>query len=449
MKFKDRHAVTAIWLLALVFMSGLAWGADPTLPVGDEDPPVPEDLVIEANPEESDAQIEARLESIFSELDSLVDVDVEVNAGVVTLFGTVPETGDREAALALAERTEGVVYVRDRIERQVDVGSRLRPAAAKAQEMWAALLRLLPLIMVALTMLVAMIFAGRLLASRVTWWKRFGLGALGVGLLQRGIRLLFVAVGVVIALEILDATALAGALLGFAGVVGIALGFAFRNIVENYLAGILLGTRNPFAPGDVVEMDGRTGKVIRLTSRDTVLMTLDGNHLRIPNRKVMDSELINFTRNPRRRFDFAVGISVEQDLAATRQLGLDTILEVVGVLTDPKPWGVIEELGDSTVNLRFYAWIDQRESDFLRSRSEAIRKVKETFDEVGIEMPEPIYRVHLTEKSAPEKGATEPRPKTPVASDDSEETVAPDDTLDRQIELSERNSGEENLLKGD
>ncbi|MFN2329481.1 MAG: mechanosensitive ion channel domain-containing protein, partial [Chromatocurvus sp.] len=102
-----------------------------------------------------------------------------------------------------------------------------------------------------------------------------GMSDLAVNLGLRIVRMLVIGIGLLIALEILDATAMVGALLGVAGIAGIALGFAFRNIAENYLAGVLLSARNPFAIGDQVQIGEFIGKVVRLTSRDTVLMTPD------------------------------------------------------------------------------------------------------------------------------------------------------------------------------
>ena len=100
--------------------------------------------------------------------------------------------------------------------------------------------------------------------------------------------------GLVAALQILEATALLGAVLGGAGVIGIALGFAVRDTVDNYVSSLMLSLRQPFRANDHVVIEGHEGRVIRLTSRATILMTLDGNHLRIPNStvfKICHSEL--------------------------------------------------------------------------------------------------------------------------------------------------------------
>lgn len=421
-------------------------------PVRAQDPPANSEVgitkPIEADPAASDSRIQERLREIFQAVEGLAEVDVVVTSGVVSLDGEVENEGDVETAGALAHRMEGVVHVRNRVSKAVDIDSRLAPALKKTTELWDETIRRLPLILLALASILAFSFFGSWLSKKHHWWRRFGLGDLATALVGRVIRLVFVGLGIIIALELLDATAIAGALLGVAGVVGIALGFAFRNIVENYLAGVLLSMRNPFASGDAVKVGEFTGKVIRLTSRDTVLMTLEGNHLRIPNRKVMDSELINYTRNPRRRFDFSVGISVEQDLVAVRELGLDTLESIPAILDDPAPSAIIEELGDSTVNLRLLAWIDQTESDFLRVRSEAIRLVKERFDDADIEMPEPIYRIHMMDNTSAgtNKG---PRRETTASAMKSRATMETraDDTIDKQIAIVEMSSEEENLLK--
>lgn len=211
------------------------------------------------------------------------------------------------------------------------------------------------------------------------------------------VRWLVVMVGILIALEILDATSLVGAVLGTAGVLGVALGFAFKDILENYLAGILMSLRQPFAPRDHVVIAGNEGVVVALTSRATILMTLDGNHLRLPNALVFTSVTLNYTRNPTRRFQFEVGIGVNENLVRAQRIGVTELSQLHGVIAKPPPRAFINELGDSNVQMRFQGWVDQRSHDYLQVRSEAIRNVKLALEAAGMDMPEPIYRVQLTE----------------------------------------------------
>ncbi len=407
---------------------------------------------IEVSAVPADAAIQERLGSIFEHIPGLEDVDVEVRSGVVTLHGTVPSARAGRDVRAMAQRTEGVLFVDDRLEAKVDLDARLRPATQRFLELGGDTLRMLPLGGVAAGVFALFWLAGRWLGNRSTLLRRLGLSDLGSLLARRIVRTVVTGAGLVVALDILDATAVVGALIGVAGVVGIALGFAFRNIVENYLAGVLLSARNPFEIKDLVQVGDFLGHVVRLTSRDTVLMTQEGNHLRIPNSMIITSAMTNFTRNPLRRFDFYVGVGNDVDLAAARQMGVQTLASVDGVLSEPKPLVQIAELSDSAVRLWFLAWIDQRTTDFLKARGEAIRHVKGAFDAAELDMPEPIYRVHLRDSRtgpdaddlAPKAGAKQ-RSSTGAPLQPADTTV--DRTIDAQVTAELASSDEENLLK--
>lgn len=258
------------------------------------------------------------------------------------------------------------------------------------------------------------------------------------------------AIALLIALEILDATAVVGAMLGTAGVIGIALGFAFKDTLENYLAGVLMSLRQPFAPCDLVVIDGQEGTVMALTSRATILMTPDGNHLRLPNALVFRSVMLNYTRNPSRRFEFDVGVGVQEDLVQAQFLGTEELRRIEGVMNDPPPRAFIQSLGDSNVQLRYRGWVDQRTHDFWMVRSEAIRHVKLALEAAGMDMPEPIYRVQLSQAAAPAheedaEQAAQPRPgRRPPAVD-----LRVNNELQPQIEQERQARDETNLLAAD
>lgn len=400
----------------------------------------------------TDQAIAERLRAITKAIAGMEFIEVSVQAGVLTLSGEVANTQLKSEAVAIARRLEGVVYVQNSLQEQLAVRSRLAPAAEKFSEMLTTTVQMLPLLLVALVALVSFWLLGGWAAKRGAWLRYIGMTELASNLGMRFVRVAISGIGILIALEVLDATALVSAVLGVAGVIGIALGFAFRNIVENYLAGVLLSTRNPFAIGDFIQIDNMSGSVVRLTSRDTVLMTLDGNHLRIPNSQIITSPMTNFSRNPLRRFEFSVGVSVDLDLTTVRQLAIATLQQMQGILTDPRPRVLVQELGDSAVTVRVLAWIDQRETDFLKARSEAIRLVKAAFDDAGIEMPEPIYRIHMADKpalQAQSAAATsvatgrQPGSAEPAAAD-----VSTDNTIAQQVQAELHHSDEENLLPG-
>ena len=213
------------------------------------------------------------------------------------------------------------------------------------------------------------------------------------GLVRMVIRSAIMLIGVLIALDLIGLTSVVGAVLGSAGVVGLVLGFAFRDIAENYIAGILLSVRRPFEPGDHVVIENREGKVISVNSRATVLMTMDGNHLQLPNSLVFKSIVLNYSKNPRRRFDFGMLIDPSHSIRESQTLAMTAIAQIEGVLDDPAPSWTVVEYGATGIQLRFYGWVDQRATDIGKIRSEAIRRTKAAFADAGIAAPRTVYHI--------------------------------------------------------
>ena len=251
------------------------------------------------------------------------------------------------------------------------------------------------------------------------------------------VRIFMIVLGFVLALEILNATALVGAILGTAGVVGIAVGFAFKDLIENHLAGILLSLRQPFMPRDFVAINDYSGTVTRLTSRATILLTSEGNHLRIPNSVVFKSVILNYSKNPRRRFDFDVGVGCNENLRHAQDVGIEAVSKIGAVLQDPAPSSQVTLLADSSVTLRFFGWVDQTKNDFGKSRSASINAVKTALDDEGVSMPEPTYRVQMVEAESGERPA-ETSSKGPAPVDDT--TV--DSHVDRAVAEERRGQGD-------
>ncbi len=322
----------------------------------------------------------------------------------------------------------------------------LEPVFERLREEAYALLAALPLFALAVVVVVAAWWLGR-------WLSRRGLLARTVArkspflrdLAITTVRWVVLLAGMVVALEILNATAMVGAVLGTAGVLGVALGFAFKNILENYLAGILMSLRQPFAPRDHVVIDGNEGMVVALTSRATILMTLDGNHLRLPNALVFRSVTLNYTRNPTRRFEFDIGIGVNDDLVRAQQIGILEMHKVKGVVTTPPPRALITALGDSNVQMRFQGWVDQGQHDFLLVKSEGIRRVKLALEAAGMDLPEPIYRVQMYQHLAAEALPSEPPVSTERGVDTEIDTAAHGDVLS-QLEADRHQRGDDDLL---
>jgi small-conductance mechanosensitive channel len=391
-----------------------------------------------------DESIRSELQAVFDRVPSLDRVEVQVDAGVVRLDGTVLEAEPREKAAQLAAEIEGVVYVENRIREATSLEEQLQPTWTRLQSLGYGIIAKLPLVAVALVIVVAAGVLGGLLAR---WSGPAFLGTRNPflqNLIRRALQTVLVLLGFVLALDLLDATALVGAVVGTAGLAGLALGFAFKDIVENYLAGTILALRQPFAQNDEIEVDAFHGKVVRLTPRETILMTLDGNHVRLPNALIFRSPMVNYTRNPLRQFLFTAGLGPTDDLAHARDVGVSALQRLSGVLRDPAPQALVMELANSSVTMQFSAWIDQRESEWMRVRSEAIRTVKLALESAGLTLPSPGYVVQLQRERAE---APTLRPSlAPAGADKPPADVSVDRTLEKQIDAERSISGEADLL---
>lgn len=361
----------------------------------------------------TDDDIRNRLVGIYGELESLDGIGISVSNGIVTLSGTVSTSEIDERASEIAAQVDGVIEVVDELSIDTNVGRRVESTMDRLRVTFGSLVSALPVLVLALLIIAVFWFIGRWVAARRGVFRAIAPNTFIAELLSLVTRIVVVFAGVILALTLLDATSIIGSVLGAAGIVGLALGFAVRDTVENFIASILLSLRTPFVARDYVRIDEHEGTVARLTSRATILISPDGNHLRVPNALVYKSVIVNYTRQPERRFEFVVGVDTDLDLNAAQQTALDTIYRVTGVLTEPAATVLVTELGDSNVSLTVRAWIDQRISDHLKVRSEAIRQVKQAFDDAGITMPEPIYRVRFQE------GLLNIGSKQPAVSDES------------------------------
>jgi len=181
-------------------------------------------------------------------------------------------------------------------------------------------------------------------------------------------------------------------------------------------------------------------------------MTLDGNHLRVPNSQVFKAVITNFTRNPQRRFEFDLGVDADDDAPAARKLGRETLQALPFILTKPPAEGRIIEVGDSNVIIRFLGWVDQTETDWFKAQSRAIPAVKQALEAAGFGLPEPIYRLRFDSRSANvpigevrETKNEEPPNKTvqQLTPDPHDEDVRPIDEIGDMVEHERRQSGGE------
>ena len=437
-------------LIGVVALLGVAvsWAQDAT------EEAIQTDIQVDAA-QPGDDEIARRIDAIFAQLPALRQVEVSVGAGVVQLRGVTPDAADARRAENLVARVDGVVAIENNIERDVSLDGQFAPALKESRALLDHLIALMPSIAMAILIFVAVVLAGVFLSRRKAFWQRITPNAFIAELAATTLRFVFGVVALVLALNLLGATALLSAVLGSAGVIGLAVGFAVRDTIENYVSSIMLSLRQPFRPKDHVVINGQEGRVIRLTSRATVLMTLEGNHLRIPNAEVFKATILNYTSNPERRFDFSLGVDANDDPLAAIQTGIDALCELDFILEEPEPRGIVREVGDSNIVIDYAAWIDQRQADWGKTRSIALSVVKNALESAGFGLPEPIYRLRFdgappsitgevqeTSSSAAERESS----ASPAVRPDLD--IAPDRHIEEKMEA-ERHHGEERDLLND
>jgi len=396
-----------------------------------------------------DEALQTRLTSIYQSTDSLSGVTVAVENGVVTLSGEIANSELAKDAMEIAKTQDGTVYIQDQIDRTLVGDSDVGEALTGLQKDVSDITQALPIIGLALLVFAIFFWFGGVVANLQKFWRKIAPNPFLAELLSQTVRVLFIIIGLVVALNLLGAQAMIATILGGAGVVGIAIGFAVRDTLENYLASIMLSLRQPFRQGDHVLIGEHQGKVMRLTSRATIMMTLDGNHLRIPNATVFKAVILNYTTNPERRFSFALGVDAADDPVAAMKIGLDVMRANAFVLDKPGPGAIISEVGDSNIILKFTGWVDQTSADFGKARSYSIRGVKDKLEAEGFSLPEPIYRVKLenlagTEFNTPSDQTPKPKSKKQVK--ELMVDVTPDTTIDAKLEEELSQADEDNLL---
>lgn len=395
-----------------------------------------------------DRVIRNRLLELFGEIEGLRQVAVQVRGGVVTLSGTVLDIEAREEAENVASRVAGVASVENELRTERRLERRLEPLIAQGRALTASVLALLPLLAIALLVFAAFWFAGAMFTRRTNLFRRLAPNPFIEALFEQIVRLLFIIAGLVVAMNILGATALIGTVLGAAGVIGLAVGFAVRDTIENYIASILLSIRQPFRPNDAVNIEGVDGRVTTLNSRATIITTWDGNEVRIPNAVVYKAKIVNYTHTPERRFDFELRIDPETDLSCALATALRGAKGAEGVMAEPAPAALLDRVEDYAFVLKVLAWVDQSKSDFNKVRSEAIRAVKDAFQAEGIELIRPVQKVLQLAEDEPRAAEAEPRtaPRQPSHQEMREiKDTSADTTIDEKVQA-RRESADNDLL---
>ncbi len=284
----------------------------------------------------------------------------------------------------------------------------MKEILSKLNAYYHSMLELLPRIGLSLIFLVV----GILIAGWLTAFigKRINSKAhdkLMVGFLTKSVKLILIIIVFLIALSVAGLSGISAALLATAGASAVVIGFAFKDIAQNFLAGIILAFNRPFNVGDTVQIENVFGKVITMEFRYTKIDTFDGRSVYIPNSDVLTKPVFNYTEDGFFRTDFLIGIAYEDDIDKAKKLIQECLDEHAELVHDEKHINFLveDELAASTVNLKVYIWIstDDFRRGMLETRGRVITKTKKIMETNGFNLPSDITEVKFYDASKPLK----------------------------------------------
>ena len=207
------------------------------------------------------------------------------------------------------------------------------------------------------------------------------------------VRLSVIFCGLLIALSVMDLNRALASVLAGAGVVGLALGFAFQDLASNLISGVGLALHHdwPFKIGDLVETNGELGEVRNISLRTTTIQTVDGKLVVLPNKQIFQDKLINLTLSGKRRVDIECGVSYRSDLERVKEVTLAAIEQIPSRDPSSESQVFFKEFSDSSINFVARFWINYaQQADYFAARDQAIIRIKKAFDENDIVIPFPI-----------------------------------------------------------
>jgi small conductance mechanosensitive channel len=205
--------------------------------------------------------------------------------------------------------------------------------------------------------------------------------------------ILLIALALLIGVTVAFPSMTPGRLISTLGIGGIAIGFAFKDIFQNLLAGILLLLRHPFRVGDEITTGEFTGVVEAIETRATFLRTYDGKRVIIPNGDVYTKPVIVISAYDMLRSEYDVGIGYGDDLGRAKDVAIEAIRSVPDVLAEPAPDVLVWELGESAKNIRLRWWTSPKRADVTRTRDAVLKAVAEAISGAGMDLPFPTQVV--------------------------------------------------------
>lgn len=388
------RTLLVLTLLTLALIGPVGPGAaqdSAPLQAGPSDPP----RSVSVRPAARDDAISDRIERILQATGWYTDIRVDATDGVVFLDGVTGRDEHRTWARSLAANTQDVAAVVNRIAVDPQIDWSFTPAIAEIRSLIRTAWASLPLLALALVILPLAFYAAALVGRLVEWALRRQVPSPFLRrVMARTVSIPVFLIGLYIVLQVAGLTQLALSIVGGAGVAGIIVGFAFRDIAENFLASLLLSIRQPFRRGDFIQVGDQEGTVQSMNTRSTLLLSREGNHIQIPNAAVFKSTIVNFSAAAARQDYLDVGIGYDVSIDAAQEIIRQVLTGHAAVLQEPEePLVLVDSLGSATVNLRAYFWFDGQAYSVLKIRSALLRLVKKALTDAGVSMPDEAREV--------------------------------------------------------
>lgn len=265
----------------------------------------------------------------------------------------------------------------------------LNPALAleKVDSWLDGLIKLAPNIAVAIVIFL-LFFIGGVIAKRLTQTAAARRGRENLGDVLGGFfKSVILVMGFLIALTIVVPSLKPGDLIAGLGIGSVAIGFAFKDILQNWLAGLLILLRQPFDVGDQIEANGYVGTVERIETRATLIRTFAGERAVIPNSDIYTNAVLVKTAYDKRRSQYDIGIGYGDDIDEACRIVQEELSKIDGIEKDPAPEAFAWDLAASWVTIRARWWTDSVRGNVVKNKANAIRAIKRAFDDAGIDMP--------------------------------------------------------------
>jgi len=348
--------------------------------------------------EVTDKQLRATLERLLARYPGVREARVSVSEGVVELEGHVSTEEIHDGVTQFVRRVQGtrLVLNRMRTDQQVLSAWQLlrQTVGSYAQTIGRSwMLVVLAIVIVVLTLALIRVLSPiwDFLFSFVV--ERDFVRAV-IGLFLNTLILLG---GLMLALSVLGLTRAVLSVIGVAGIIGLTLGFAFRDIAENFIASLLLGVRRPFRAGDLIEVAGRLGVVRAMNMRATVLVTFEGDYVRIPNSTIYKEVLVNHSAGPQVRGDFEIVVGYDLSLKDVVEGLCEAVSGHPLVRHEPVPQVLIDQFGTGGIHLRVYYWYDPKAAVPVNIRGEVMLRARVALTKMEITPPPTIISLQGTQ----------------------------------------------------